>query len=327
MKKTGIVLVKYGNRVFGEGAAPDYKTILEHLLKTAYKVPEAEIAEIFKDGATSETVKAAVIDVDKKRVVKLTDAQGVEKYQEGYKKAKGEALADNEQKLREKYSIEEPLRSEELYERIRTDAAKAAGADASNEEAVKKHPAYLAMEKKLKKDLTDATTAHETKIKEIEDGRGQETLFSEVRGLALATLEELGAVLPKDQKVADKQKQFFLNEFKAYKWEKVGEDLIATDKDGKKLVDAHGNTLSFKDLSTRLAGETFELSKNSGGNNGGNNNDNGGAAAPPAGYPASVKAKPKSMEELSAIMQNTEIPAKDRRIVKDTYDKEYGIKK
>lgn len=315
---------------FGE-AALDGAAIITGLLKTVYKLDDKQIAnvlahgKIVKDGesstdvATPDSILAFITGLDTARVTKLkTDAQDG-KYQEGYAKAKGEALHEAEKSFKEKYGVDSNLKGAELIDFIVKDQLTKAGkVDVSNEEEVKKSSAYQAMETKLKKELKEAKEAGEAKVKELETTYKKEGTFTKVGQNALDLLNGLNPILPKNATVAETYKRDFLNELKGFEYEeKDGKILVS--KDGKLLEDAHGNTLTWEDHVKKIAGNRFEFAANSGGENAGDSNDPKKKNQPPAAYPAGIK-KPTNEDELSAIMTSDKLKPAEKRVVLTEYE-------
>lgn len=314
-----IILTSKFSTIFGEGAAPTGLETLTAVLTTFYKQSKEQVAEILKDGATPAEILSSIEALDKVRVKSITTTAENGKYQEGYKKAKGEERTAVETELKAHYGIESDLKGTELVDFIAAEKAKESGA--TTEDAIKKTPTYQALESKYKKEITDTKKTYEDKIKEIETGYKTELSFNEISANSLSHLNGLNPVIAKTAAVAETHRKNFLNEMKNYSYEKQGDTFLVSSKDGKLLQDEHGHTISYEDHVKKIAGNHFEFAANNGGENPGGDAAAQAAAAAASAYPKNV-TKPKNEAEYQKIMVDKNIPAADRRKVADTWKKE-----
>lgn len=319
------------SHVFGDGGTPDGKAILKGLLSTVYKLDDAKISEILKDGATPEEIQTAIEAVDVARVKKIqTDAQKG-KLQEGYNKAMSEALTKKEVEYKEHYGIESDLTGIELIEHIvKTKAGEGA---AKNDEDIKKSSLYQQLDAKYKKDVAEARKAGEEAVKKITEEHAKASTNTKVNGNAMDLLPGLNPVFSQNPVVAQTQRKNFTNSLHdgfTYE-EKEGKILVL--KEGQLHTDEHGHTVEFADHVKTIAGTHFEFAANNGGGNagnggagdkgkGGNAGGNGGGAA---AYPAGV-TKPKNQQELAVILDRDDLKPAQKRVVIDTYRAENGQK-
>lgn len=314
-----IILTSKFSTIFGEGAAPTGLETLTAVLTTFYKQSKEQVAEILKDGATPAEILSSIEALDKVRVKTITTTAETNKYQEGYKKAKGEERTAVETEVKAHYGIESDLKGTELFDYIAAEKAKESGA--TTEDAIKKTPTYQALESKYKKEVSETKKTYEDKIKEMESGYKNELSFNEVGANSLSMLNGLSAVIPKTAAVAETQRKNFLNELKnGYSYERNGNTFLVS-KDGKLLQDEHGHTLSYEDHVKTVAANHFEFAANNGGENPGGDAATQAAAAAASAYPKNV-TKPKNEAEYQKIMVDKNIPAADRRKVADTWKKE-----
>lgn len=323
MKYTGKFNFARSTQAHTFGEAPTGSEILTGLLSKVYKIDSTKIGEILKDGATPESILESIVELDKTRVADLSKKFGVEKFQEGYKKAKSEVLTASETAIKEHYGITSDKTGQELVDEIVR--AKATEAGATTEDAIKKTPTYQALESRLKKEVADLKTAKESEIENLKKTYQKESTFSQVGTKAIDLLMSLNPVLPKNATVAETYKNDFLSELKGYEYE-ISDGKTLVMKDGKLLTDAHGHTLSYEDHIKGIASKRFEFAANNGG-------ANGGGATPPAGspsgagaYPAIVKNRPKNADELATAMNMPGISVAEKRVVFDTYQSEYAKK-
>lgn len=305
----------------------DYKKIITGLLSKAYKLDDGKIAELLQDGEniTEETVLAALLSEDSGRVAsikKSTDTSG--KFQEGYAKAKKEERANYEKEIREKYGIESEVTGIELIEEIVTTKAAEHGSGKKGEiteDDVKKHPTYQTLESRYKKELKAKDEEWSTKLTEIETRFKTESTFKSIEERALATLDGLKPVLPGNPEVASNQKKWFVSALKDYQFEIQDGNRVLVMKDGKVVEDGHGNSLDFSELVKNTASQFFEFQKNNGGGNAGNSNNDQTSTGDDNAYPAGI-TKPKTLEELSKIVNDRNIPIADRQKVAEVFEQE-----
>lgn len=297
--------------------------LLRALLGKGYKMPKTEIDKLLSEETTDEDGETQVIEGDVARIGKLTQPKKGETFQDGYAKAKKEVLTDFEKTLREVYEIDSDATGNDLIEAIIAAKAKP-GAKEITEDDVKKHPVYQNAEKAHKAALKQVQTEWETKLTERETQYKKGETFNTVASKALAKLTGMNPVIPANAKVAANIQRSFLDGLKQFDYEVQG-DRIVVMKDGKVVDDGHGHSLEFDKLIEDHAGGFYEFKQNNGGSNGGNGKNegsdgaggNGGGAA----YPAGIQ-KPKTYDEMMAIVNNTSLPAKDRSTVLDVWEQE-----
>lgn len=309
----------------------DFLKILRALLSGVYKMTDGEIDALLQNAdATEDTTLTEILDKDKERVAKLTKSKAGQTFQDGYKKAKAEVLAAHEKEIREKFGIEdEELTGLELVAAVIEKEAPEAGKAALTEEVIKKHPVYLALEKEKKKALTEAEATWKAKLEEAQKGFKKTETLRSVNEQALKILTDLNPVLPGTPKVAQTVQKAWLKGFEGNGFE-VDEDGNITailDAEGKPLEDGHGNPIKFEDFVKSSAENYFEFKANNGGSNGGNDNDKnkretGGSGGGAKGYPKGIK-KPTTIEELSAITNDSKIPVADRLATAEAWNAEH----
>lgn len=313
---------------FGEGV--DFSAILRDVLSTHYKLGKEQIdsilahGRILKDGettddvATPDSILKTMNELDKTRVKTLKEAGEKEKFQEGYKKAKGEVLTETETAIKAKYGITSDLKGEDLYEHIISTKLKEAGA--TSEDEIKKSSTYQALEQRLKKEVKEAVEAGERKYQEFEASVKKEGTFSKVGSSAIEILTGLNPILPTNATVAETYKKDFLNELKGFDYEEK-DGKIFVSKDGKLLTDEHGHTLEWETHVKNIAAHRFEFKQNNEGENAGNENDPKKKNAP-VKYPKDVK-RPTNESELSDVLAKI-TDTEDKRTVIEEYRKQYG---
>lgn len=305
----------------------NYKLIITGLLSKAYKMDDGKIAELLKDGQENineEEVLQALLANDTERIAQINQ-RGEGKFQDGYKKGKKESLEELERLAKEAHQIESDKTGLELINAIVEAKAKASGKAKADitEEDVKKHPAYLSLDKKYKDDMTAKEQEVQNKLDEFKKAQKQEQDLATIKGKAREILTGLEPDLPNDQTVANNQLDWFLQTVAGAKYEinEAGQ-IILLDGEGKVQMDAHGNVRDFSEHVKETASKYFVFKQNNGGQGAGNKGAGvAGGANNPAGYPAGI-TKPKTFEELQAIVNNQEIKVEDRQAVMKIWQEE-----
>lgn len=303
----------------------DYKKLLTGLLSKAYKLDNGKIAELLKEGEeiTEDDVLNALLDEDSNRVAGLKEAGNTTgKFQEGYAKAKKEVLSALEAELKTKFEFESDKTGLDLVDEIVSFKLANVGTGKKGEvteDDVKKHPAYQSLESKYKTDLKKKEEEWSGKLEEIQEGYKKKEVFGSVKNKALVLLDSLKPVLPSNANVAANQKEWFVRDLEGYEYDTQG-DRIVVMKDGKVLEDKHGHSIGFDDFVKSTASNFFEFQKNNGGGNANNREEEGGNGGE---YPAGIQ-KPKTIEELTKIVNDKTLKLEDRNKVMEVWEKENG---
>jgi hypothetical protein len=303
----------------------DFLKLLRAFLSTAYKLTDAEIdALLTASDVTEDKALAGLLEKDRTRIQPF---QG--KFQEGVNKGTKDTWEKIETELRKKYGIEDQdLKGQDLIDHVVTIKSAPAGNGGNpselTEELIRKSPAFATIERAHKKALADKEKEWEDKYNKAETQHKRGQVMQTVSGKALSILDTLNPVLPKDQKVASTWKSNFVKSLEGYDFDVQEDGTIVPMKDGKVLVDAHGHNLDFEKLVKETAGSYFEFQQNNGGGNAGNGkpgeggSGTGGTGKP---YPAGI-TKPKTIEELAAIMDNPNLKLEERQTVFETWEAE-----
>lgn len=297
----------------------NYEKILRGILSKAYKLDAGQIDELIAITDESE-LETKLLDADKTRIAALEPKKG-QTFADGYKKAKAEVLTETEKAIKEKFGVDTDVTGiDSIIDLVIADKTAAGDKSKLTDDDVKKHPAYQAMEKDFKKQLTlkDTELTEKLTAKEKEINRSQ--TLGTVKGDALKELLALNPIFPKNAKVADNLKSTYLKALEGYDFD-IQDTGTVIMKDGKVVTDGHGHSMTLTELAKNLAGEYFEFENNNGGSNGGNNNNDdtkkGGAGA----YPANI-TKPTNIAELSKILNDESIAVADRMTVSDVWETE-----
>lgn len=296
----------------------DYKKLLTGLLSKAYKLDNGKIEELFNaEGATSESVETSLLETDAQRVatLKTISADSKEGFNQGYAKAKKEEREKFENELRTEFGLDSTTTGLDLVKEIVAAKAGSSTGGEVTEDAVKKHPAFLEMERGFKKQLTDKDTEHATKVQELENSSKKNETFYGVRQQAVDLLQSFKPVESKNPTVASNLKNMFAESLKSYDFEAQADGSYLVLKDGKRYDDAHGHAVDFKDVVKQIAGNFYEFEENSGGSNGGNDNDKDKGKTGGAGAAKTFKTQ----EEYDKYMSDSSIPLADRIAAGNSY--------
>lgn len=289
------------------------KNIITGLLSKAFKLDDGKIAEILKDGeenANESEILKSILELDADRVAqfKKQNADNKESFQQGYAKAKKEEREKFESEIKEEFGIDSDTTGTNLItELVNQRTAEAAKKGEFSEDDVKKHSAYLTLEKSLKKQLTEQKTEYEKKIEEMQTSAKKDSTFAVIRENANAVLESFNPIFAKNKNVAANIKNQFLNELKGYDYDQQPDGSWLVTKDGKVIDDAHGHSKSFEDIVRSVSENYFDFAENNGGSNAGNQNrdDRSGSGGTAPRF--------KNQSEADAYSLNEAIPL-DQRI-------------
>ena len=249
------------------------------------KSEDDENKEVLKDNALQ-----LLLEKDKERVaaIKSTAVDKTKVYDEAYADAKKKVLAKAEKSLAKKYGIEgEEFKLDTLVADIiakETEGLKSEGE--LTEDAVKKHPAYLALERNRNEEINRLNTEHEDEVKKIRADYAKTETLGEVKGKVLTIFDGLKPVLSKDATKAANQRTDFAERFANYDYEKQQDgSYLVLDAEGKRIEDGHGNPISLDKLVERDAGRYYDFAvqdpKGSAGNGDGSGNGDGGKVTVP----------------------------------------------
>lgn len=304
---------------------PDYKKILTGLLSTALKMDNGAVAELLNEENsenTDDTILSAIVQLDSARIAKLNNSKPGQTYQDGYKKGKSESLTNLEKELKGIYGIDSDKTGAELVADIIAGNSTDKDGTKLNDEDVKKHPVFLQMQRVLKQEKEAGIAAAKAEIETIQKQHSAEKIFDTIKSIALKKLPGLNPILPENAEVASNLQEVYLNSLKDHDYQIDGDIVTVLKKDGTVAVDAHGNNIELDDLITKNASKFFVFQKNNGGTNSGSHNDNDKKTKVTVpGYPAGI-TKPKTIEEVTAIINDKKYSVADRDIVLSTWEAE-----
>lgn len=296
----------------------DLKNILLGLVSKTVKIDNGKLDELLSsDGATEESVINSLLELDVNRVAEIKKSVDLDKFKEGYAKAKKEERSAFEKEVKDKFNFSGDATGVSLIESIIA-ANKPAGSGSKEitEDDVKKHKSYQDLLDSMNQKVNTITTEWETKYNDLQKQHAKTGIVSSVKTKALGILDSMKPVLPKNAAAATNLKNIFSGVFDGFDYEEQdGRTLIM--KDGKLLEDAHGNRVELEDLIKSTAQSYFDFQENNGGSNGANGGNGGNGAAGGAGGSSSITT-PKTLAELTAIVENPDISGADKeRLIKE----------
>lgn len=284
----------------------DLKQLITGFLSETLKLDNGKIEELLNDVNEengSERLKS-LLDLDKNRI----DSFGTTKFQEGFKKDKKEFLTNFENEIKHKFNLTSANMGFDLIEEAINSKVESLVKENKieiNDENVKKHSAYLALEKKYNDDTTTLKNDFETQLNEIKTSQQRKETRSSVFNSVDSILSGLGdkIVMPKNEKVRQNQISLFKQGiFNGIEFEN-NDGVTLLVKDGKRLENGHGHALTVEQFVSDNIGNYFETSNNNGGQNSGSQGSQGGSKIP----------LPKSEEEYLKIVNDKNIPLEERK--------------
>lgn len=278
--------------------------VLKSFVAKAYNKSETEIDSLITDetGVRDDGFENLLtLDTSKTKRLK---GDGQVMFDKGYQKAEAEIKSKAEKAFKEKTGFNEDADNfEELLDKYIEQQAKTPAKTALTDDDVKRHPAYLALEKeripkaeyeKVKTEFDEFKTGItkkqkreylRNKIQKIKDGLNLEQIENEV--------------------VRAKRNELFLNDFDNLDYEQDGENIVLIS-DGKRLEDEHGNLITLNKYVEKKASEHYIVLKQSPKSSAGNGNPD-------------VKVEPKGEVSIKDESHYAELMAElDTRQAKET---------
>lgn len=299
------------------------KKALQLFLMKVYGLTEEEATSLLnkdEEGNTNEEFVAPnlndkLLDLDKARVAKLKGKEGEENelFKQGFNKAKKEVLTKLENELREKYDVtDDKLTGAALVEAIVTEKAKPNVQNAKdiNEEVLKAHPAYIALEKAKIKAEKDAQALAKTEVEKVQKQYERKEVLSTIKSEALNKFLALNPVLAKNATVAENQKRKFVDLFDSYDYEKQTDGtyliMVGEGDARKRLEDGHGNPLKLDDLVKQEASNYYEFAVQQPKGSAGNGGAGGGGGADDKKYEFKVPTNEDEYNDAIFNAKNVE---------------------
>jgi len=297
------------------------KEILSAFLGATLNLQSDKLAEILykkaDDGSVTDQLNEGILDtlkkLDTERVGKLKP-DTKQFFDNGYKKAQAEIATNWEKLIREKFGVESEATGEELLAAALEKVSKPSKLD---DDKVKTHPLFLALEKKAIEDLkaakAEGQTALETFKKEMQTGQRRSLAQAKAKDILLS----MKPVLEDDAMIANTRISDFLREFEALEYETLEDGGLLPMKDGKRMENEHAHPVDFETLTKQIAARRFKFQVQDPKGNGGNKNE------PGQGGNAKPVAVPKNETELWAAYNSTKDGAEQKAIL-DAWEKANG---
>jgi len=223
---------------------------LNGFLSKTLKMDDEELASLYNEAGELTSLTAAE-QADTARVTKLKEDQASQ-----YKRGQKEVASKMEAQLKDKFGVDSDLTGVELVDFIlTTELEKVKG---KGDEDITAHPEYLKLKSESDRMLKAKDKEWQKKIEDLELKHARESMFSKVKERAFAELDNLRPILPEDAKKAQKWKEKYIEDFRAYDFTEQ-DGMIVVLKDGKPLQDSHGYNKSFADLVKETAAEIFDF--------------------------------------------------------------------
>ena len=223
---------------------------LNGFLSKTLKMDDEELASLYNEAGELTSLTAAE-KADTSRVTKLKEENDSQ-----YKRGQKEVATKFETKLKEKYGVSSDETGVDLVDLIlTTELEKVKG---KGDEDITAHPEYLKLKSESDRMLKAKDKEWQKKIEDLELKHARESMFSKVKERAFAELDNLRPILPEDAKKAQKWKEKYIEDFRAYEFIEDSNGIVVL-KDGKPLQDSHGYNKSFADLVKETAAEIFDF--------------------------------------------------------------------
>ena len=223
---------------------------LNGFLSKTLKMDDEELASLYNEAGELTSLTAAE-QADTARVTKLKEDQASQ-----YKRGQKEVASKMEAQLKDKFGVDSDLTGVELVDFIlTTELEKVKG---KGDEDITAHPEYLKLKSESDRMLKAKDKEWQKKIEDLELKHARESMFSKVKERAFAELDNLRPILPEDAKKAQKWKEKYIEDLRAYEFIEDSNGIVVL-KDGKPLQDSHGYNKSFADLVKETAAEFFDF--------------------------------------------------------------------
>lgn len=243
--------------------------VLMSFITKAYNKTETDINELIEDETGVKTdafENLLTLDTSKTKRLK---GDGQVMFDKGYQKAEAEVKSRVEKAFKEKTGFNDDADSfEELLDKY-VEQAKTPAKTALTDDDVKRHPAYLALEKERipKAEYEKVKTEFDEFKNGITKKQKREYLRNKIQkikdGLNLEQIE--------NEVVRAKRNELFLNDFDNLDYEQDGENIVLIS-DGKRLEDEHGNLITLNKYVEKKASEHYIVLKQSPKGSAGNGN-------------------------------------------------------
>lgn len=263
------------------------------------KIGTEDLASLYNEAG--ELVDLSVAEkADTERVKKLSGV-GTDQYKRGIK----EGASKIEKAVKDKYDIDSDLEGVELIDFLLTEKV---GEAKGTTDDITKHPEFLKHQHEWEKQQKLRDKEWQQKIEDKEREFQKRSVLSKIEKRALDELARLRPILPEDEKKAQRWKEKYVEEFRAFDYQEKDGDFIML-KDGEPLKDSHGHMIAFDEFARETAGGFFDFKAADDRSSSGNKNE---PSKPP------VKA-PKSPDEYFEALKAAKTP-EERLAIKVSYE-------
>jgi hypothetical protein len=298
----------------------DQKESLLYLTTKQFNLTEDEAKALLLEGdELKPDATDLILDLDKSRIQKLKDDR-TKQHDAGYKKAEAEFKTIAETKFKELtgYAGTETNFEEMFKVWQETERKKWQKNIEINEDQVKKHPIYIALE---------STTIPKTQFDDLQKAfdefktAGQKAqVISVVTTRAWDVVAAANPILSDNPTVAENRKRDFLAKFSGFDYD-LTDGKIIVSKDGKRLEDEHANHKPFEAFVMELAGLNFDFkAQTDKGNTGNNNNGTTGGVTVITDKPTTIQERNAALAKWNNIAGEE---AAKMRIAINNYYKEH----
>lgn len=312
-----------------------YKAIVEELARTALNIPAGELQELVKkteEEITDDEVKVISEKLKTKyrdvitSINKTAELNANKLLDDKFKAGQRTKAEEIEKALKEKFAVDSDKTGQELIDDIVEQANKKTSSkgDKITEDDVKKHAAFLRMETEYKNQLKKVKDESDAAINKLKADQSRKEVFSNVSKKAMEIFDEMNPVLSDDPKKAAAQRQILLRELEGYDYEEI-EGKLVVSKEGKRIENEFKHAIDFEQLVKEKAEAFFDFKKatdrrapNSGAG-GGSGSDGSDKDKSKHIYKGNL---PKTEAEYQKMMDDDNIPIKDRMAINDHWAKQ-----
>jgi len=186
-------------------------------------VEDGKVASLFNEDGTELTAEAVnmLLQHDATRVQKFK-ADGTTLFNQGHQKGLGEGAQKIEKDIKEKFALHSDKQGIELIDEILAIKTPTLPADNKlDENKVKLHPTFVAMQDELNKKVKETESEWSGKLNEFKDSIQKEVLFNEVVNKAKGIVLGMKPVLPADVTKAERQMQLLINDLKLFDFQRT----------------------------------------------------------------------------------------------------------
>lgn len=297
---------------------PDIKEVFEGFLSKTLNIDATGAAELYNsDGTVKDDTLTSLLQKDADRVKSLKP-DTTKLANEQYKKGVREAMEKFESEFKDETGFSSEKRGVELVlEYAASIKSKAGDGKTLTDDDVKRHPAYIAMADKLKKEKEEAVGVVKKELDDFKSDLTKKETFSKVSSKAEALFDSLKPILSKDPVKAKRQKEDFINKLKGYEYEIQG-DRIVVLKDGKALEDDHGHAVAFDKIVKETAEQyyDFQVTDDRSGTGNGTDKDKN----PDGTLKRKIEVKvPQNEKEYIAALTDPKTSVEEKTAIKEAY--------